>query len=130
MTNVKYKGFKILARPYQLHESKRWTVDLEIRRNRRVLPFPVDEQFRTEQEADARCADLGRRIINGRVPGWKVDRLRGETRGSSAVISGPTSNRSRPGSGERRWWLEWLSSWPAHLGGARNTARLSQERVT
>jgi hypothetical protein len=30
VTNVKYKGFRILARPYQLYESKRWAVDLQI----------------------------------------------------------------------------------------------------
>lgn len=118
MTTVKYKGFKILVRPYRLHGSMRWIVELEIRRNRRVLPFPVDEQFRTELEADARCADLGRQIIDGKVPEWSVDRLRGETRDSSALIWRPTTNRSRPASVGRRGWLESLSSWPARPSGA------------
>jgi hypothetical protein len=118
MTTVKYKGFKILVRPYRLHESRRWIGELEIRRNRRVLPFPVGEQFRTEQEADARCADFGRQIIDGKVSGWSVDRLRSETRGSSALIWRPTTNRSRPASVGRGGWPEWLSSWPARASGA------------
>lgn len=76
MTTIRYKGFNILALPYQLHDSQRWTVDLEIRRNGRSRPFSLGERYRTEQEADARCAGLGRRIIDGRVPGWSVDNLR------------------------------------------------------
>lgn len=130
MTTVKYKGFKILTRPYRLHESGRWTGELDIRRNRRVLPFPVDEQFRTEEEADARCADVGRQIIDGKLPGWSVDRLGSETRGSSALIWRPTTNRSRPASVGRRWWSEWLFSWAALISGVRSAARLRQERVT
>jgi hypothetical protein len=130
MTTVRYKGFKILVRPYQLYESTRWTVELEIRRNRRVLPFPVDAQFRTEEEADARCADLGRQIIDGKVPERSVDRLGGETRGSSALIRRPTTNRSRPGSAGRRWWSGWLSSWAALISGVRSAAPLRQERIT
>lgn len=76
MTTLTYKGFRILARPYQLHDTQRWTVDLEIRRNGRRKPFSLDEHYRTEQEADARCSGLARRIIDGRVPGWSVEHLR------------------------------------------------------
>jgi hypothetical protein len=111
-------------------QSERREARLEIRRNRRVLPFPVDAQFRTEEEADARCADLGRQIIDGKVPERSVDRLGGETRGSSALIRRPTTNRSRPGSAGRRWWSGWLSSWAALISGMRIAARLRQERIT
>ena len=76
MNTITYKGFSILARPYQLFESKRWTVELEIRRNGRRQPFSSVERYRTEQQADARCSGLGQRIIDGRVPGWSVDHLR------------------------------------------------------
>lgn len=76
MTTIKYKGFSIVARPYQLHRSKRWSVELEIRRNGGKQPFCLDESYRTEQEADARCTGVGRRIIDGKLPGWSVDHLR------------------------------------------------------
>ena len=39
MTSIRYKGFDILPRPYQLHASKRWTVDLEIRCDGRKQHF-------------------------------------------------------------------------------------------
>jgi hypothetical protein len=76
MTTVRYKGFNIKARPYRLFESGRWTVDLEIHRRGRWQPFSSEERYRTEQEADARCSGLGRRIIDGGVPGWSIDHLR------------------------------------------------------
>jgi hypothetical protein len=76
MTTIKYKGFNILARSYQLFESKRWTVDLEIRQDGRRRPFSSNKRYHTEQEADARCSGLGQRIIDGRIPGWSVEDLR------------------------------------------------------
>ncbi len=30
MSTVRYKGYEILAQPYQLYGSKRWTVDLVV----------------------------------------------------------------------------------------------------
>jgi len=76
MTPIRYKGFSILTRLYQICQSKRWTVDLEIRRDGQRQSFSTDERYQTEPEAEARCASLGRRIIDGRVPGCSVDRLR------------------------------------------------------
>jgi hypothetical protein len=76
MTTIRYKGFNILVRPYQLYESKRWTVELEIHRNGRRRPFSLAERYRTEQEASTRCSVLARRIIDGGVPGWSVEQLR------------------------------------------------------
>jgi len=90
MTTIRYKGFRILSRPYQLQPSARWTVDLEIGRNGRRERFSTAERYHTEQEADARCSGLGRRIIDGRVPGWSVGHLR-ETRG------GPANQSTRSG---------------------------------
>ncbi|MBS1241888.1 MAG: hypothetical protein H6R40_1315 [Gemmatimonadetes bacterium] len=80
MIRTTYKGFNILARSYQLHESKRWTADLEIRRNGRRQPFSVAERYQTEQEADDRSYGLGRRIIDGDVAGWSVNHLRAPSR--------------------------------------------------
>jgi len=76
MTKIRYKGYNILARPYQLSDSGRWTVDLEIRRNGGMMPFSLDERYPTEREADDRCAGLARKIIDGKVPGWSVEHLR------------------------------------------------------
>ena len=76
MTTVKYKGFAILAQPYQLHESKRWTVELEIWRHGRKQHFSLKDNYRTEQEADARCSGVGQCIIDGNVRGFSVNHLR------------------------------------------------------
>jgi len=76
MSTSRYKGFSILARPYQLQESRHWTVDLEIRRYGRRQPFSTQTRCGTEQEALAQCSGLGRQIIDGRVPGWSVEHLR------------------------------------------------------
>ena len=77
MMTIRYKGFRILARPYQLCESKRWTADFEIRRRGRGQAFSARERCPSEQEAEAHCSSLGRRIIDGTIPRWSVDRLRG-----------------------------------------------------
>jgi hypothetical protein len=76
MTTVKYKGFAILAQPYQLHESKRWTVELEIWRHGRKQHFSLKDNYRTEQEADTRCSGVGQCIIDGNVRGFSVNHLR------------------------------------------------------
>jgi hypothetical protein len=76
MMTIRYKGFRIVARPYQLSESGRWTADFEIRRSGRGQAFSARERSPSEPEAEAHCSSLGRRIIDGTVPGWSVDRLR------------------------------------------------------
>lgn len=80
MRTSRYRGFRILARPYQIHASKRWTVDLEIRRNGRCQAFSTNGLYRTEHEAGAHCYCLARRIIDGADPRWSVDYLRGTRR--------------------------------------------------
>jgi len=72
---IVYKGFNLLTRSYQLHESKCWTVHVEIRRNGRSQPFSLAERYQTEEEAVARCFGLGRDIIDGKVAGWSVNHL-------------------------------------------------------
>lgn len=74
---VRYKGFVIAARPYQLRESNRWTVDVDLRRNGHKRSFSAQETCRTLPEAEALCFSVGRRIIDGKIPGWSVDQLRG-----------------------------------------------------
>ena len=76
MSTSRYKGFSILARPYPLYEARCWTADLEIRRSGRSQPFAIEGRYQSEGEAQVECAGLGRRIIDGGVPGWSVDHLR------------------------------------------------------
>lgn len=76
MATVRYRGFDIVSRPYQISESGQWTVDLQIRRNDRFRDFGVTEHYPSEEEAERQCIGLGRRIIEGRVKGWSVDPLR------------------------------------------------------
>lgn len=80
MRTSSYKGFRILARPYQISACKRWTVDLEIRRSGRCQAFSTNGLYRTEHEAAAQCYCLAHRIIDGADPRWSVDYLRGARR--------------------------------------------------
>ena len=112
MTSIRYKGFEILPQPYQLHASKRWTVDLEIRRDGRKQHFSLQEHFPTEQLADARCSGVGRRIIDGNVRGYSVTHLR--VRKSVPVrwfiVAGVVilGLSAFVGSVRWAWWPEWL----------------------
>ena len=76
MTTTRYRGFDIVARPYQLADSGRWTVDFDVRRSGRGRSFSLRETHATSAEAEAQCLILGRRIIEGRVDGWSVQDLR------------------------------------------------------
>lgn len=71
-----YKGFAIAVRPYQLHDTGQWTVDIEISRKGRTRSFSTTEHFATEAEAVTRSFDFGRKIIDGQVPECSVDNLR------------------------------------------------------
>lgn len=51
-------------------------MDLEIHRHGRKKPFSLNEHYATEREAEERCSGLGRKIIDGRITGWSVDRQR------------------------------------------------------
>lgn len=85
MATSRYKGFTILARPYQLLASGRWASELTIRRNGRRRRFSGDQRHPTEHEAETQCTDLGRQIIDGAIPGWSVDHLRRTSRRRAAL---------------------------------------------
>lgn len=76
MHTTRYRGFDIVARPYQLADSGRWTVDFDVRRNGRGRSFSLRETHATAAEAQEQCLILGRRIVEGRVEGWSVQDLR------------------------------------------------------
>jgi len=112
MTTVKYKGFAILAQPYQLHESKRWTVELEIWRHGRKQHFSLRDNYRTEQEADARCSGVGQRIIDGKVLGYSVNHLRVHKSISLRwfIVAGMVILGLSAFVGSVRWalWQDWM----------------------
>ena len=76
MTTIRYRGFDIVARSYQLADTGRWTVDFDVRRSGRGRSFSLRETHATQDEAEAQCFILGRRIVEGRVDGWSVQDLR------------------------------------------------------
>ncbi|MFN2316471.1 MAG: CV_2116 domain-containing protein [Gemmatimonadales bacterium] len=79
MSTTTYKGFHIQAEPYLLHEARRWTVDLEIRWRGRSQPINLDERYASRQEAESHSASVARLIIDGGLPKWSVDELRGSS---------------------------------------------------
>lgn len=76
MSTNSYKGFIITARPYQVHDTGKWTVDIEISRKGRKRSFSTTEHFATETEAAIRSVEFGREIIDGKVSACSVDHLR------------------------------------------------------
>lgn len=92
----RYKGFEIRARPYQLADSGRWTVDLEIRRYGWRQAFSADQRFETSREAEAECTGLARRIIDGQVPGWSVDAPRGDSPNRRVLLHAHHGQSVRP----------------------------------
>ena len=76
MNNASYKRFEIVPRCYQLHETREWTVDLDIRRRGRIRSFSSRERYPDEQQAIERSVRLARQIIDGQVPRTSVDGLR------------------------------------------------------
>jgi hypothetical protein len=76
VSTVAHKGFHIIARPYQLHATGLWTVEVEIRRKGRLRAFSAVARYATEAEATAQSLDFGRRIVSGQVPGCSIDSLR------------------------------------------------------
>ena len=75
MPTQSYKGFTITGRPYQLHATRQWAIDLEISRRGRHRSFSAQDHAATEAEALAACLEFGRRIIDGQVPGCSVAAL-------------------------------------------------------
>ena len=76
MSTIGHKGFRIVARPYQLHDTKLWTVEVEIRRKGRQRAFSGEARYSTEEEATAQSLDLGCRIVDGQMPGYSIESLR------------------------------------------------------
>jgi hypothetical protein len=79
MRTEQYEGFLIEALPNLLRDSNRWTVNGQIAYDRRgtvkTRSFSGADTFESEEEAVLHTLELGRQIIEGRVPGLSVDDL-------------------------------------------------------
>lgn len=112
MSTTVYKGFHIQAEPYLLHEAKRWTVDLEIRRRGRSQPIVLDERYASRHEAEVQSASVARLIIDGGLPKWSVDELRGSSRHRWNGLRVLLPFRSGGRAHRRRWNpLAFIHSW-------------------
>jgi len=79
MQSIGYKGYKIQAAPYQLAESKEWTINIYIfiDKGSEIVErnYSAGNTFQTEEEAITHCLDFGRQIIDGQIPGCYVNDL-------------------------------------------------------
>ncbi len=79
MGKIKYKGYEIEARPYQLAESGEWKIEIHILHHRgseiREKPFYTRSRFKTENEAIQHCFNFGKQIIDGQIVNCSVDDL-------------------------------------------------------
>lgn len=64
---IQYEHFELTARPIPLASGK-WTTEVRIRRNAVVRPFTAADEFNTEDEAILHSLNLGRQIIDGKIP--------------------------------------------------------------
>ncbi len=73
---AQYKEFEIRPTPYQLLESKEWTIKILIVKHTGdavvMRDFSASNSFPTKEEAVAACFDFGSRIIDGEVEGCSV----------------------------------------------------------
>jgi hypothetical protein len=79
MNDALYKGYVIKATPYQLKESKKWTVNITIEHHTgeriNFKNFSAANTFETKEEAIKHCINFGRRIIDGKIEDCTVDDL-------------------------------------------------------
>lgn len=73
MSRAEYQGYVIDARPHQLADDGRWTVNIEIERHHsdgiESRGYSAANTFETKEEAIGHCLNFGRQIIDGKVDG-------------------------------------------------------------
>lgn len=76
---MQYKGFRILAVPIQLAESKKWPISINIERHTgdkvNCRNFSAGDTYKTREEAVQHCFNFGKQIIDGKVEGCTVQDL-------------------------------------------------------
>jgi hypothetical protein len=75
LNSVSYKGFALTPRTFQIRGSGRWTLDLAITHQGSSRAFTGPDTYASESAAINGCYEFGRRIIDGRVQSYPVDRL-------------------------------------------------------
>lgn len=78
--SARHRGFRIVARPYRLSGSGLWTVDVEIHHGAQRRSYSEATRYLTEGEASDHSLELGRQIIDGKMPPWSTNHLRGSGR--------------------------------------------------
>jgi hypothetical protein len=73
---VPYKGYGIESLCQKIENQDHWTLELVIIRHAagetRVRPFSAANTFPTKEQADAAAIELGKKIIDGSIPGMSV----------------------------------------------------------
>ena len=71
-----YKGYGIEPLCQKLKNQDKWTLEVVIIRHcgdqTNVRPFSAANTFPTKEQADAAAIDLGKKIIDGSIPGMSV----------------------------------------------------------
>lgn len=73
MARAEYQGYVIDARPHQLADDGRWTINIEIERHHgdgiESTAYSAANTFETKEEAIGHGLNFGRQIIDGKVNG-------------------------------------------------------------
>ena len=76
---MNYKNYEIEPETMPLADSKGWTLDVRITRHHgshvASRPFGSTETFPSKEEAEERCIQFAKQIIDGRLEGCSVEDL-------------------------------------------------------
>ena len=76
---IEYNGYEIQASPYQLAESKNWTINIYIFKHRGSYVasknFSLANSYPSREEAVRYCFDFGKKIIDDRIKDFSVGGL-------------------------------------------------------
>jgi hypothetical protein len=76
MDGFHYNGYVIEAVPYQLADDKKWTININIWKEKgssiTQRNFSVSNTFVDKEEAVQHCYNLGKQIIDGELKGMTV----------------------------------------------------------
>ncbi|MDP8211664.1 MAG: helix-turn-helix domain-containing protein [Candidatus Zapsychrus exili] len=73
---VRYEDFEIEASPYQLADSKKWTININIWKfssdGAKCTPYSAKNTYDTKEEAMKNCFIFGKKIIDGEITNFKT----------------------------------------------------------
>lgn len=72
-TPITHNGYIIYPVSYELRDSGKWTIAVDIMRRTEVRRFMAGNQYSTKEEALRSATEFGRAIIDGKVPPCRVD---------------------------------------------------------